>query len=132
MISADEASDLLYGGAIFAVPRTSYSPSGTRLSKSEMGRFRRGDPQQLEELKTPSQDNNDLYTLVDTLSATVYYFRAKRPPTVCLFTGRESGMGRFVLCSEKCMANELHKETVFRMPLHISQSMRTCDWVALG
>ncbi|KAF8841830.1 hypothetical protein BDN67DRAFT_900582 [Paxillus ammoniavirescens] len=134
LLSAEEASELMYGGAVFALPRTFYTPSGTRLSETEKGRFRRGDPSQLEDLRgqVKSAADGDLYTLIDTLSATIYYFRAARPPTVCLYTGRESGMGRFVLCSERCTVNELHKETVIRMPWHVSQSMRACDWVALN
>ncbi|KAF8836057.1 hypothetical protein BDN67DRAFT_911853, partial [Paxillus ammoniavirescens] len=134
LLSAEEASELMYGGAVFALPRTFYTPSGTRLSKTEKGQFRRGDPKQLEDLKgqVKSTTDGDLYTLIDTLSATIYYFRAARPPTVCLYTGRESGMGRFVLCSERCTVNKLHKETVIKMPWHVSQSMRACDWVALN
>ena len=135
LISAEEASILLYGGSISALPRMFYSPSGTPLSQTETGQFRRGDPAQLDALKPlpySAREDDDLYTLVDTLSATIYYFRAERPPTVCLYTGRESGMGRFVLCSERCTLNELHKETVIRMPWYISRSMEACDWVALG
>ena len=135
LISAEEASSLLYGGSISSLPRTSYTPSGTPLSQTETGQFRRGDPAQLDALKPlpySAREDDDLYTLVDTLSATIYYFRAARPPTVCLYTGRESGMGRFVLCSERCTINELHKEAVVRMPWYISQSMQACDWVALG
>ncbi|KAF9221750.1 hypothetical protein BS17DRAFT_757143 [Gyrodon lividus] len=134
LLSAEEASELIYGGAVFALPRTFYSASGTCLSQTETGQFRRGDPRQFEDLKaqTKGTEDDDLYTLIDTLSATIYYFRAARPPTVCLYTGRESGMGRFVLCSERCTINELHKETVIRMPWHVSQSMRACDWVALN
>jgi hypothetical protein len=135
LISAEEASSLLYGGSISTLPRTSYTPSGTPLSRTETGQFRRGDPAQLHALRPlpyGAREDDDLYTLVDTLSATIYYFRAARPPTVCLYTGRESGMGRFVLCSERCTINELHKETVVRMPWYISQSMSACDWVALG
>ncbi|KIK92279.1 hypothetical protein PAXRUDRAFT_584706 [Paxillus rubicundulus Ve08.2h10] len=134
LLSAEEVSELMYGGAVFALPRTFYTPSGTLLSQTEKGQFRRGDPNQLEDLKgqVVRTADGDLYTLIDTLSATIYYFRAARPPTVCLYTGRESGMGRFVLCSEKCTINELHKETVIRMPWHVSQSMRACDWVALN
>ncbi|KAH0834116.1 hypothetical protein J3R83DRAFT_11404 [Lanmaoa asiatica] len=134
LISAEEASNLVYGGAISALPRTAYSPSGTPLSRTETGQFRRGDSAQLDALRPRPNEReaDDLYTLIDTQSATIYYFHAARPPTVCLFTGRESGMGRFVLCSERCTINELHKETVVRMPWYISQSMRACDWVALS
>ncbi|KAN0080196.1 hypothetical protein V8E55_009762 [Tylopilus felleus] len=135
LVSAEDASMLTYGASISELPRTVYSPSGTPLSQTETGRFRRGDPAQLAALKPRipgAEDDDDLYSLIDTVSATVYYFRAARPPTVCLYTGRESGMGRFVLCSEKCTDNELHKETVIRMPWYISQFMPACDWVALG
>jgi hypothetical protein len=62
----------------------------------------------------------------------MYYFRALRAPTVCIFAGREGGLGRFVLCSERCDINELHKESVLRMPTEISQKMELCGWVALG
>ncbi|KAF8439967.1 hypothetical protein L210DRAFT_2192850 [Boletus edulis BED1] len=135
LVSAEEASTLMYGGAIMALPRTFYSACGTLLSQTETGQFRRGDPAQLDALKPQrwsAGEDDDLYTLIDTVSATIYYFRAARPPTVCLYTGREGGMGRFVLCSERCTVNELHKETVIRMPWYLSQSMRACDWVALG
>ncbi|KAF8553258.1 hypothetical protein OG21DRAFT_1414595, partial [Imleria badia] len=136
LISAEQASTYMYGGAIFALPRMFYSASGTHLSQTGTGRFRIGDPAQYDALRSTynpgDREDDDLYTLVDTISATVYYFRAAHPPTVCLYTGRESGMGRFVLCSETCTANELHKETVIRMPWYISQSMRASDWVALG
>ncbi|KAF8439963.1 hypothetical protein L210DRAFT_3504333 [Boletus edulis BED1] len=135
LVSTEEASKLMYGGAFNALPRTFYSACGTLFSQTETGQFRRGDPAQLDALKperwSAGEDDN-LYTLIDTVSATVYYFHAARPPTVCLYTGREGGMGRFVLCSERCRVNELHKETVIRMPWYLSQSMRACDWVALG
>ncbi|KAG6377748.1 hypothetical protein JVT61DRAFT_14520 [Boletus reticuloceps] len=135
LVSTEDASKLMYGGAFKALPRTFYSACGTLFSKTETGRFRRGDPAQLDALKperwSAGEDDN-LYTLIDTVSATVYYFHAAHPPMVCLYTGREGGMGRFVLCSERCTVNELHKETVIRMPWYLSQSMRACDWVALG
>jgi hypothetical protein len=73
-----------------------------------------------------------VYTLVDTVANQVYYFTAARPPTVCLYLGREGGLGRFALCSESCNLNELHKETVLRMPSYIANSMRFCDWLAVG
>ena len=135
LLSAEKASELMYGGTIKAVPRTSYTPCGTLLSQPETGEFRVGSEAQLDALRPQGWDareDDTLYTLIDTLSATIYYFRAARPPTVCLYTGRESGMGRFVLCSERCTVNELHKEAVIRMPWYVSQSMKACDWVALN
>ena len=74
----------------------------------------------------------NVYTLVDTVAGQVYYFTAARPPTVCIYAGREGGLGRFILCSESCNLNELHKETVLRMPSYIANSMRFCDWLAVG
>lgn len=72
-----------------------------------------------------------MYTLIDTCSSTMYYFCAERAPTVCIFAGREGGLGRVVLCSENCKDNELRKEMVLRMPTEISQKMELCGWVAL-
>jgi hypothetical protein len=62
----------------------------------------------------------------------MYYFHVERPPIVCVFTGREGGLGRFVLCSERCDINEPQKESVLRMPTEISQKMELCGWLALG
>ncbi|KIK72885.1 hypothetical protein PAXRUDRAFT_21476, partial [Paxillus rubicundulus Ve08.2h10] len=92
---------------------------------------REGNPSQFTQAAEARHDQ-PIYTLVDTLSGTLYYFTASRPPTVCLFTGREGGLGRFVLCSESCTINELHKETVVRMPSYIGRAMLLSDWVALG
>ena len=135
VLSANDVSEHLYGGHTKGFRSTRYTPSGSRFSKANEGRFRAGNPEQFTVAteKDPHDDaKGHMYTLVDTLSSTIYYFRARRPPTTCLFTGREGGMGRFVFCSESCELNELQKETVLRMPTFISDSMHHCDWVALG
>ncbi|KAG2130334.1 hypothetical protein DEU56DRAFT_466684 [Suillus clintonianus] len=136
VLSADDVSKYLYGGQIKGPHSMRYATSGSHFSKPKpSSRFRVGDPAQftIADRKAPHIDGKgDMYTLVETLSSTIYYFRARRPPTVCLFTGREGGRGRFVLCSESCELNELQKETVLRMPTFISEAMYLSDWVALG
>ncbi|KAN0080205.1 hypothetical protein V8E55_009771 [Tylopilus felleus] len=57
---------------------------------SKMGEFRRGDPDALKSKTLGATEDADLL-----------------------------GWGRFVLCSERCTDNELHKETVIRMPWYI-------------
>ena len=130
VLSPDEAADHIYGATLSKHPRLSYTPSGSLFSRPSEDEIREGLQIQYEEAKNMQRD--DVYTLVDTYSATIYYFTAERPPTVCLFTGREGGLGRFVLCSENCTVNELHKETVLRMPSYIQRAMNPCDWVAIG
>ncbi|KAG2130343.1 hypothetical protein DEU56DRAFT_466873 [Suillus clintonianus] len=137
VISAQEASDYLYGGQIGNSRRTLYTPSGSPLArpKEHESKFREGHASQYEAARAaPPFDpiEGHMFTLVDTISGTIYYFRAHRPPTVCLFTGSEGGQGRFVLSSEECGSSELRRETVLRMPSFISGYMNTCDWVALG
>ncbi|KAG6329662.1 hypothetical protein ID866_9426, partial [Astraeus odoratus] len=128
-LTTDEAIEHLYGACLpAAAPRVAYTPSGSVLAKPDgKSQLREGHQEQYQAAAL----GQDVYTLVDTLSGTLYYFTAQRPPTVCLFTGREGGLGRFVLCSEDCVNNELRKETVLRMPAHISKAMRLCDWVAI-
>ncbi|KAG0706220.1 hypothetical protein DFH29DRAFT_188756 [Suillus ampliporus] len=137
VISAQQASKHLYGDQIGDTPRTFYTPSGSLLArpKENHSKFREGHIVQYEEaLVAPTFDpvEGHMFTLVDTVSSTIYYFRAHRPPTVCLFTGKEGGQGRFILCSGECSGSELRRETVLRMPSFISTHMNTCDWVALG
>jgi hypothetical protein len=137
VISAQEASDYLYGGQIGNPRRTLYTPSGSPLARPRESdsKFREGHVSQYNTaLSAPPFDpiEGHMFTLIDTISGTIYYFRAHRPPTVCLFTGSEGGQGRFVLASEECSSSELRRETVLRMPSFISAYMLTCDWVALG
>ncbi|KAH7915431.1 hypothetical protein BJ138DRAFT_86659 [Hygrophoropsis aurantiaca] len=131
VLTAEQVSEHLFGGAMGNFPRMFYTASGSPFAIPQMKEFREGDSAQAS-LASGAEWNEHMYTLVDTFSCTLYYFIAERPPTVCLFTGLEGGLGRFVLCSESCTINELHKETVLRMPSYISQSMLQCDWVALG
>ena len=129
-LSSDEAADHIYGRILSKRSRLSYTPSGSVFSRPSKSEIREGLKIQYEVAKNTQRD--DVYTLVDTYSGTIYYFTARRPPTVCLFTGREGGLGRFVLCSENCTANELRKETVLRMPSYIHRAMTPCNWVAVG
>ncbi|KAF9241095.1 hypothetical protein BU15DRAFT_73575 [Melanogaster broomeanus] len=132
VLTADQVTEHLYGGTLSgSSPRTSYTPSGSPFAMPAEDKIRQGNPSQFTHA-VEARYRDRVYTLVDTLSGTLYYFVASRPPTVCLFTGREGGLGRFVLCSESCTINELHKETVVRMPSYISRGMLLCDWVALG
>ncbi|KAG1806010.1 hypothetical protein EV424DRAFT_1544144 [Suillus variegatus] len=129
----------LYGGTIAHFPKivhlpTVYlTPSGSPFSTPEQLARRRGSDKQYEDAKEQEKIGpGHMYTLIDTYSSTMYYFCAERPPTVCIFAGREGGLGRFILCSENCKENELRKEMVLRMPTEISQRMELCGWVALG
>lgn len=130
VMSPEEAANRVYGATLSKRQRLFFTPSGSLLAKPAENDIREGLESQYDEALRQTRD--DIYTLVDTFSGTMYYFTAKRPPTVCLFTGREGGLGRFVLCSENCVANELHKETVLRMPSYIHRAMNPCDWVAIG
>ncbi|KAG1816663.1 uncharacterized protein BJ212DRAFT_1480535 [Suillus subaureus] len=116
VISAQEASDYLYGRQIGDFRRTLYTPSGSPLARPRESdsKFREGHVSQYDAaLAAPPFDpiEGHMFTLVDTISGTIYYFRAHRPPTVCLFTGSEGGQGRFVLASEECSCSELRRET---------------------
>ncbi|KAF9225011.1 hypothetical protein BS17DRAFT_61481 [Gyrodon lividus] len=130
-LTVEQVSEHLYGGAMSSFPRMSYTPTGSPFAIPGADIVREGNASQFTQA-AEARYNGHIYTLVDTLSGTLYYFIASRPPTVCLFTGREGGLGRFVLCSESCTINELHKETVVRMPSFIGRAMTLCDWVALG
>lgn len=130
-MSAEDVGVELYGCVSQKrdVPTIAYSSSGSILARASELHIRGGDLVQSEHVASTTPN---VYTLVDTVANQVYYFTAARPPTVALFVGREGGLGRFVLCSESCTINELHKETVLRMPSYIANSMRFCDWVAVG
>ncbi|KAI6040160.1 hypothetical protein EDC04DRAFT_3111559 [Pisolithus marmoratus] len=130
IMSPKEAADRVYGATLSERQRLFFTPGGSLFAQPAEDNIRKGLESQYDEALRQARD--DIYTLIDTCSGTMYYFTAKRPPTVCLFTGREGGLGRFVLCSENCVANELHKETVLRMPSYIHQAMVPCDWVAIA
>ncbi|KAG2125480.1 hypothetical protein DEU56DRAFT_824716 [Suillus clintonianus] len=134
VVSITEVERHLYGGARGHFPRMYFTPSGSQFSIPERNTERGGSFRQYDyaKLAESGPDAGHVFTLIDTCSSTMYYFRAEQPPTVCIFAGREGGLGRFVLCSEKCNINELHKETVLRMPTEISQKMELSGWIALG
>ena len=131
VLDAREAARHLYSGDTRCLD---FTPSGSEFAVPEQGTVRSGDGVQYDNAIAAERGSQAgrTYTLIDTYSFTIYYFCADRPPTVCLYTGREGGLGRFVLCSERCGVDELHKETVLRMPTYISQRMELCEWVALG
>ncbi|OJA12240.1 hypothetical protein AZE42_12543 [Rhizopogon vesiculosus] len=81
-----------------------FTPSGSQFSIAKHGTNREGCETQYDKAKIEESGPGagKMYTLIDTNSSTMYYFRAERAPTVCIFTGREGGLGRFVLCSERC------------------------------
>ncbi|KIO02799.1 hypothetical protein M404DRAFT_147221 [Pisolithus tinctorius Marx 270] len=130
VMSPEEAADHVYGATLSKRQRLFFTPSGSLFAKPVEDEIQQGLGSQYDEAL--AQTGDDIYTLIDTFSGTIYYFTAKCPPTVCLFTGREGGLGRFVLCSENCVANELHKEVVLRVPSYTHRAMIPCDWVAVG
>ena len=134
ILDIDTAVTHLYGGRSKHHRPLNFTPSGSKFAVPEQGTIRLGSGVQYDHAMAAAQGSQagQTYTLIDTCSSTIYYFCADRPPTVCLYTGREGGLGRFVLCSERCDEDELHKETVLRMPTYISQRMELCEWVALG
>jgi hypothetical protein len=126
VLTADDVSERLYGGRPESgdYSRMRYSPTGSLLAIPAQQYFRDGSAtecsrnaiEQYNRLSgqgTSGQESHSVYTLVDTGSNMIYYFVAARPPTVCVYTGREGGLGRFILCSETCHANELHKVSHF-------------------
>ena len=137
ILDMDTAIKHLYGaGTKGRLRRLGFTPSGSEFAVSKQDLFRQGSDAQYERAMEADRGPKAgrTYTLIDTCSQTMYYFCADRPPTVCLFTGREGGLGRFVLCSERCrgVSTELHKETVLRMSTWVSQKMELCGWIALG
>lgn len=105
-------------------------PDGTR--RLRLGKTVYPEVSTREQRARAERNGQKLFTLVDTMSSTIYYFSARSPPSVCVFMGREGGLGRYVLCSEHCDKGELHKESVLRMPTYLSDKMEQCDWVAIG
>jgi hypothetical protein len=133
-MSASEAAERLYGARGTRFGEVSHSPSGSPFARYDTGPRRIGDTKESEKASKSVSLTAGMrpYTIVDSLSRVVYHFTARRPPTVCVFGGREGGLGRFILCSEVCEYNELHKEAVLRMPTWVSRRMSPCDWLAIG
>lgn len=132
VITAKSASARLYGGSSRGDgPMIMHLPTGTLSSVPSQGKFRKGDPE-LSEQSALNEPHTEMYSLIDTVSNTIYHFAAARPPTVCVYVGKEGGMGRYILCSENCGGNELHKEAVIRMPSYVQNFMLLCDWLAIG
>lgn len=140
VMSAEEAEWRVYGTIPFGQfpPKIQESPTGSLLARPlTEGKIRKGDrayqmAKDFEQHAELDRTGEKVFTLVDTISNSIYYFSARRPPTVCVLVGREGGLGRYLLCSEHCDRNELHKETVIRMPTYVSQEMRLSHWIAIG
>lgn len=140
VITAAEAESHIYGtmptGTL--APKIWESPTGSPLAMAvQSGDLRQGAAAYQNALAKERHHETQrtgikVFSLVDTRANTLYYFEAREPPTVCVFTGREGGLGRYVLCTEHCDRNELHKEAVLRMPTFISHHMYPTDWIAIG
>jgi hypothetical protein len=119
-----------------AVPNLIESPTGSLFAEpNSTHEIRWGNPAYHKAVAAEPEahrNGDKIFTLVDINLQTIYYFSAKRAPTVCVYVGREGGLGRYILCSERCDRNELHRETVLRMPTYIASQMRLCDWLAIG
>jgi hypothetical protein len=133
VITAEQAELFVYGTQPFGNhrPRIVYSPTASNLSIPGEGDLRDG-VASAHKAESARLAGRNVYTLVDTVSGTLCYFTAARPPTVCVFGAREGGLGRFILCSENCSVGELHKEAVVRLPTYIHFFMKPCDWLAVG
>ncbi|KAI6030842.1 hypothetical protein F5J12DRAFT_910326 [Pisolithus orientalis] len=76
-LKVEEASHYLYR-AWLVRPRLAYTTSGSVLAEhAGEGDIREGDKTQYDEVKKLNRD--DLYTLIDTSTGTLYYFTAKPP-----------------------------------------------------
>ncbi|KAL6715326.1 hypothetical protein ACLMJK_007592 [Lecanora helva] len=61
------------------------------------------------------EDDEKIFTLVDTYTMTVTLFSALQPPVAAVMCGEEGGMQRALLCSWDWTNNTLYRETVLRM-----------------
>ncbi|KAI9457867.1 hypothetical protein HD554DRAFT_2042250 [Boletus coccyginus] len=106
LISAEDACERMCESAVFTFPGTSWCSPSALLAQTEVA----------SNLTYNVREDDNLYALVDT----IYYFRTTRAPTVCLYTGHESGFWKFMLCDEtRCAINEPHKEAVIKIPGYI-------------
>ncbi|OAX36813.1 hypothetical protein K503DRAFT_857760 [Rhizopogon vinicolor AM-OR11-026] len=97
VITKKDVEKHLYGGARGRhFPRMFFTPSGSQFSIAKHGTNREGCETQYDKatFEESGLGAGKMYTLIDTVSSTMYYFRAERAPTVCIFTGREGGLGR--------------------------------------
>ncbi|KAG2070805.1 hypothetical protein BDR04DRAFT_1231436 [Suillus decipiens] len=95
VIDKNEAESHLYGGTIKHYPRMYYTPSGSQFSQPEQLGGRRGSDEQYVDAKKAEKSGPDaehMYTLIDTYSSTMYYFRAERRQCAYSQDGRE-GLG---------------------------------------
>ncbi|KAL9085231.1 MAG: hypothetical protein Q9165_007665 [Trypethelium subeluteriae] len=79
-----------------------------------------------------SKHGMKLFTLVDTVSMTVFLFLAKRPPTAFLICGQEGGMQRAVGVSYDHTSETVHRETVLRFETTTLQRMAPVPRCRIG
>lgn len=84
-------------------------------------------PQDPDQQQPAVQEQERVFTLVDTYTMTVTRFRAVRPPVAVLICGREGGMQRAVLCSYNWRTQTFHRETVLRMKTMVLERMFRVD-----
>jgi hypothetical protein len=137
VLTAAEAEYHLYGSnpALGFQAKLTESPTGSLFSIPEKtGPMRIGCAahDRARHAERQKSTTTKVFTIIDTESNTIYYIQAPRPPTVCVYVGHEGGLGRYILCSEHCDRNELHKETVLRMHTHVSECMMKSNWLAVG
>ncbi|KAJ3577586.1 hypothetical protein NPX13_g2982 [Xylaria arbuscula] len=118
---------LLFG---FNHGRLKWSTAASTLSRS--GRSDNGERVGLPPLQShgPDHDADDeetVFTLIDTYTMTATAFRAIRPPTVVLVCGREGGMQRAILCSYDWRDSTFVRETVIRVKTLVLDRMFRVD-----
>jgi hypothetical protein len=140
-VPLDTLSTMLFSDPKHSPPSLRWSINASVLSTymvNEHGECIGKDPTsipQVATLRSMSQDSKlgepKLFTLIDTGSMTVTLFMARRPPTVVLVCGEESGMQRALLCSFDCTTGILHRETVIRMETTVLDCMKRVGHVQL-
>ncbi|KAF1832876.1 hypothetical protein BDW02DRAFT_404873 [Decorospora gaudefroyi] len=140
-VSLEELSMLLFGDAKYASESLRWSVNSSVLSTHIMDEHYECvgvDPvsmPQFATLRSMSKNSNAgeprLFTLVDTGSMTVTLFMARRPPSVILVCGQESGMQRALLCDFDWTTGVLHRETIVRLETSVLNRMNRVGQVQL-
>ncbi|KAG2358479.1 hypothetical protein BDR07DRAFT_1379407 [Suillus spraguei] len=107
-----------------------FTPSGSPFSKPEQFTRQRCSEKQykdanLKDREKSGPDVEHMYTLIDTYSSTMCYFRAKRAPAGACSQGRRA----WEVCA---LFGEVYKEIALRMPVDISQKMELSGWITFG
>ncbi|KAH9990065.1 hypothetical protein F4779DRAFT_610163 [Xylariaceae sp. FL0662B] len=67
--------------------------------------------------------NGFIFTLIDTATATISRFRARKPPVAIFICGQHGGMHRALLCSYDAFNNKFIRETVLRIDSQVTEKM---------